>query len=68
MANIDGVERCYGLPLLAFLSLAIPTLDLAWHRLILSLIRNVLTLPAVVAAAVGLLVVSQTIMPTFYLH
>jgi hypothetical protein len=66
--DIDGVQGRYGLPLLAFLAATVPTFYLTSHRPIFGLIRGILLLPATVAAAIGLVLLPQVTLLTYYLQ
>ncbi|MBV8526114.1 MAG: DUF2142 domain-containing protein [Acetobacteraceae bacterium] len=63
-SSIDGIQGRYFLPILPFIALAIPQLDVPWSRLP----RAACTLAVVAAAAAGLVVLPRLIVLSFYLH
>jgi hypothetical protein len=67
-ADIDGVQGRYALPLLAFLAPALPAFYLSSRRVTFNLVRSALMLPAVGAAACGLVVLPHLILVTYYLR
>jgi hypothetical protein len=66
--DIDGVQGRYALPLLAFLAPAIPGFRVTSWRRMVDVMRSFLLLPAAAAAAIGIAVLPQVILETYYLR
>jgi hypothetical protein len=66
-AAVDGVQGRYGIPILAFLSVVAGSQGNTFARISRGL-SGLLAMPAVAAAAVGLVVLPQIIVLTYYLQ